>query len=168
MHPRALLHSYPLSASTAPASMPVSRRIAMRAIRWLSSGESETDRPTLGIAHHVYLGAQPCSGAAQSLTLAPPLPEAESVMRPDYDGVDQPQRRLVRGRSAAPGISSARCPIWRHHRVRSDLWSLFQLPNCAGRSFHCPDRMRMNHSTPLPKLRLALATTLHTCPGDRA
>ena len=65
-----LLLSYPLSASTAPVSIPSSRGMA-----W---GPSDACPPVsvnriLGVAHHVYLGGQSAARAAQRLTLAPPF-----------------------------------------------------------------------------------------------
>ena len=45
-------------------------------VRPLSAGEGETNRLAPGISHQMNLGAQSTAGAAQSLTLAPPLPQA--------------------------------------------------------------------------------------------
>ena len=45
-------------------------------VRPLTAGERETHRPALGINNEMNLGAQSATGAAQSLTLAPPLPQA--------------------------------------------------------------------------------------------
>ena len=71
-----LLLSYPLSAITAPVSIPVSRGMA-----WETSARcppvrvKRTGRP-FASHHQANLGAQSAAGAAQSLTLAPPLPQA--------------------------------------------------------------------------------------------
>ena len=45
-------------------------------IRPLTAGERETNRTPLGINKEMNLGAQSAAGGAQSLTLAPPLPQA--------------------------------------------------------------------------------------------
>ena len=58
-----LLLSYPLSAITEPVSMPSSKGV--------TSGESETQRPALCVAHHVNPGAQSTSGTPQSLVIVP-------------------------------------------------------------------------------------------------
>ena len=59
---------------TAPVSIP-QQRYGLGNIRPLTAGERETHRAPLGISHQMNLGAQSAAGAAQSLTLAPPLPQ---------------------------------------------------------------------------------------------
>jgi len=45
-------------------------------IRPLTTSESEAQRASLGVSYQMDLGAQSAAGAAQSLSLAPPLPPA--------------------------------------------------------------------------------------------
>ena len=70
------LLSYPLVSDDRPGLDTGQQGYGLGDSRPLSAGEGETNRPALGISHQMNLGAQSAAGAAQSLTLAPPLPQA--------------------------------------------------------------------------------------------
>ena len=65
----------PLVGDDGPSLDTGQQRYGLGNIRPLTAGERETHRAPLGINKEMNLGAQSAAGAAQSLTLAPPLPQ---------------------------------------------------------------------------------------------
>ena len=66
----------PLVGDDGPSLDTGQQRYGLGNIRPLTAGERETYRTPLGVNKEMNLGAQSAAGAAQSLTLAPPLPQA--------------------------------------------------------------------------------------------